>query len=99
MTVLLLPRLFIVPPVFKYNLGGAWLQRLIVNLVPWKAAHQMRDVIDIMHQTSLDIFEKKRDALARDDSDTDPERQDIISILSEPCTRHSSLTQYLILCF
>ena len=96
MSVLLLPRLLIVPPVFKYNLGGAWLQRLVVNLVPWKAVHQMRDVIDTMHQTSLDIFEKKRDALIQDDSDAD-QRQDIISILSEPCTRHSSVIPYLIL--
>ncbi|KAJ2931689.1 hypothetical protein H1R20_g5421, partial [Candolleomyces eurysporus] len=80
MTVLLLPRLLVVPPVFKYNLGGAWLQRLVVNLVPWKAVHQMRDVIDTMHQTSLDIFEQKRNALAQDDSDVE-QRQDIMSIL------------------
>ena len=61
------------------------MRRFIVDLLPWKNLHDVRDIIDTIHNTSLEIFESKKRALL--DGDEAVERQvgqgkDILSILS-----------------
>lgn len=61
------------------------MRRFIVDLLPWKSLHDVRDIVDTIYNTSLDIFESKKRALL--DGDEAVERQvgegkDILSILS-----------------
>lgn len=84
MTLTLFPRLLILPLVNKYNIGGAWLQRFIVNLVPSEPIRHMVKVIDTMYETSVQIFESKRTAMAQVDTAEAQrlgEAKDIIGIL------------------
>lgn len=86
MTLTLFPRLLILPLVNKYNIGGAWLQRFIVNLVPSEPIRHMVKVIDTMYETSVQIFESKRTAMAQVDTAEAQrlgEAKDIIGILSK----------------
>ena len=84
MTVTVLPRIFILPFVQKYNIGGRWLQRKVLDAVPWKAAHQVRDIVDVMHETSVSIYEAKRKAMAEEGDSTGEEQgKDIMGTLSE----------------
>ncbi|KAF6762657.1 cytochrome P450 [Ephemerocybe angulata] len=68
----------------SYKLGGAWLQRKIVDIFPWKVGHQMADIVDTVHNTSVDIFEEKKKVLAQGDTEEASqlnEGRDIIGIL------------------
>lgn len=65
-------------------LGPAWFRRMLVNLVPWKSLHQIRDVIDIMYKAAEEAIEEKKKALATGDEATMKqieEGNDIMSIL------------------
>lgn len=67
------------------NVGTPKMRRFIVDLLPWKSLHDVRDIIDSIHNTSLEIFESKKRALL--DGDEAVTRQvgqgkDILSILS-----------------
>ncbi|KAJ2914416.1 hypothetical protein MD484_g5991, partial [Candolleomyces efflorescens] len=53
-------------------------QRAIVDFVPWKRMHKIRDMVDIMHNTSLDIFEAAKQSASQGDG---VGRKDIISAL------------------
>lgn len=60
-------------------------RRFLMDLLPWKSLHNIRDISDLFHKTSLEILEDKRRALAEGDEAV--ERQigqgkDIMSILS-----------------
>ncbi|KAJ7162851.1 cytochrome P450 [Mycena filopes] len=68
---------FILP--FVYNIGTPWLQRAAVGLVPWKAVHDFRDVVDVMHRTTREIYEEKRGNLGG--------AKDIMSILMRENSR------------
>lgn len=66
------------------NVGTPKMRRFIVDLLPWKSLHDVRDIIDSIHNTSLEIFESKKRALL--DGDEAVTRQvgqgkDILSIL------------------
>ncbi|KAF9474249.1 cytochrome P450 [Pholiota conissans] len=66
------------------KIGGPRFRRFLLNLVPWKPLHNIRDISDVLHKTSVEIFENKRKALAEGDEAV--ERQvgqgkDILSIL------------------
>lgn len=61
-------------------------KRYIVDHIPMQRVQEIKDLVDIMHNTSLDIIKVKRDSL----NSSDPkvlaeimEKNDIISILSE----------------
>ncbi|TEB26348.1 cytochrome P450 [Coprinellus micaceus] len=43
---------------YVHNLGTPGFQCAVVNLVPWKKLHNIRDMVDVMHHTSLNIFNK-----------------------------------------
>lgn len=67
------------------KLASPQVLRFVMDLLPWKTLHNIRDLSDLLHKTSLEIFEGKRKALAEGDEAV--ERQigqgkDIMSILS-----------------
>lgn len=71
-------------PAGLLTLGPAWFRRFLVEHAPFKAVQEMKEIVDIMHKTSVEILESKRKALEEGDEET--ERQiakgkDILSIL------------------
>jgi len=64
--------------------GTPKFRRFIVDLIPWKTLHQAREVVDIMHQTSVEIINSKKRALQEGDETVAKQigqGKDIISIL------------------
>ncbi|KII90987.1 hypothetical protein PLICRDRAFT_52656 [Plicaturopsis crispa FD-325 SS-3] len=49
---------------FFVKLGPAWFRRFLVNLIPSKDVRQVRDMVDVIEKSSVDIFEGKKRALA-----------------------------------
>ena len=67
------------------KIGTPQFRRFIIDVLPWKNMHDVRDIVDAMHKTSLEIFESKKRALL--DGDDVVARQigqgkDIMSMLS-----------------
>ena len=68
------------------KIGTPKFRRFILDLIPWKNAHELRDISDVIHNTAVEIINSKKQAL--EDGDEAVARQigegkDIISILSE----------------
>lgn len=66
------------------QIGPPTIRRAIVNLLPWKAAHQIRDIADTMYNTSVEILNSKRRALDEGDvaiGNQIGQGKDILSIL------------------
>jgi hypothetical protein len=68
------------------RIGTPKFRRFILNLIPWKALHQIRDISGIIHNTAVDIINSKKRAL--EDGDEAVARQigqgkDILSVLSK----------------
>ncbi|GLB40488.1 putative cytochrome P450 family protein [Lyophyllum shimeji] len=75
-------RMYLLPTLSK--IGPPWFRRLVINLMPWKKIRRLRDVINLMDQTTVRIFEEKRKALEAGDealSKQVHEAKDIMSIL------------------
>ena len=56
-----------------------------MNLLPWKTLHEMRDIVDVLTNTSNEIFEEKKKALEKGDTTVTQqidEGNDIMGILS-----------------
>jgi hypothetical protein len=67
------------------KLGSPRFRRFLVDLVPYKNIHELRDIVDIMHKSSIEILESKRRALEEGDEAVAKQiggGKDIISILS-----------------
>ena len=67
------------------KIGTAQFRRAIVDLVPLKDVKRIRDIVDIFHSTSVEIFETKNQALREGDRALAAQigrGKDIISILS-----------------
>ena len=67
------------------RLGTPKFRRFILDLIPWKSLHQLRDISDVIHNTSVEIINSKKRAL--EDGDEAVAKQigqgkDILSILS-----------------
>jgi hypothetical protein len=67
------------------KLGPPKFRRFILDIMPWKTLHQLRDISDIVHNTAVEIINSKKRAL--EDGDKAVARQigqgkDILSILS-----------------
>ncbi|KAF5336949.1 hypothetical protein D9611_002901 [Ephemerocybe angulata] len=77
---LLMFRQFVLAPVYKYRIGTPRIQRLLLELVPSKALQRMRGLVDVMHETSLSIFEAKKKALA-ESRDVRGGQDDFLSVL------------------
>lgn len=61
----MLVRQYILPLV--YNIGTPKFRRWVIDILPWKALKDMRDVADIMHATSVDVIESKKRAMKEGD--------------------------------
>ena len=57
----------------------------MLNILPWPRLRQLRDIVDIMHKTSLEIFESAKQSVkdGKAVSDRPGGGKDIMSILSE----------------
>ncbi|KAH6916434.1 cytochrome P450 [Coprinopsis sp. MPI-PUGE-AT-0042] len=77
-------QLFIFPLVRKYNIGGKRIQRFVMRYLTWGSVRQIVDVVDVMHRTSLDIYEKRKQHLELEGEDGD--RKDILSALMQANT-------------
>ena len=56
-----------------------------MDILPWKTIHEIRDMVDVMDRTSIEIFETKRKALEEGDEAVAQQMgqgKDIMSILS-----------------
>ena len=67
------------------RLGTPKFRRFILNLIPWKPLHELRDISDVFHNTAVEIVNSKKRALK--DGDEAVARQigqenDVLSILS-----------------
>jgi hypothetical protein len=68
------------------KIGTPAFRRFMVDICPWKALHEARDIVDIIHETSLEIYAEKKQALADGDeavAEKYGQGKDIMSILSE----------------
>jgi hypothetical protein len=77
-------RQYLLPTLVK--LGSPRFRRLLVNLLPFKTTRRLRDAVDVMHNTSVEILQAKKHTLQEGDEAV--ERQigrgrDIMSILSK----------------
>ncbi|KAF8968134.1 cytochrome P450 [Flammula alnicola] len=66
------------------RLGSRRFRRFLVDSVPSEILHKMRDIVDVLHNTSVEIFESKKKALEAGDEALSAQigrGKDIISIL------------------
>ena len=76
-------RVYVLPKV--YNLGPAWLRRAVVNLIPSPTMHALRDMSDLMWNTSKEIYSQKVAALQAGDAAVEKQvgqGKDLLSLLS-----------------
>lgn len=69
------------------KIGTPSFRRTIVNWIPWKALHDLRDLTDVMHNVCVGIYESKKKALLEGDEAVERQMgrgKDILSILSKP---------------
>ena len=74
------------------KLGTPKFRRFILNLIPWKPLHQLRDISDVIHNTAVEIVNSKKGALEDGDEAVASQigqGRDILSILSRGS--HSSI--------
>lgn len=74
---------------FVLNIGPASFRRFIIDILPWKNAHKLRDMIDYMHNLGSEILKSKKAALEEGNEAVDQQvgrGKDLISILSETGT-------------
>lgn len=60
------------------------IQRRLIGFLPWKKLHELRDLVDLMHETSVEIFKAAKKALREGDessSDRVGRGKDIMSVL------------------
>ena len=67
------------------KIGSPKFRRFMVNLLPWKDLHDLRDIVDTMYKTSVEIFESKKRAMMDGDDAVATQigqGKDILSTLS-----------------
>ncbi|KAH6910598.1 cytochrome P450 [Coprinopsis sp. MPI-PUGE-AT-0042] len=77
----------ILPPVQKWNLGGKRLRRFVAENLTWGSYRKMVDVVNVLHSTSVQIFESRKKALSSQNEhmrDGDEEAgKDVLTILMQ----------------
>ena len=71
---------------YLIKLGPAWFRRLVIDLLPSKRVQRVKDIIDTMEKTSIEIVEQKRRALREGEESVVRQLgmgKDIMSILCE----------------
>ncbi|TEB29430.1 cytochrome P450 [Coprinellus micaceus] len=81
-------RQIVMPLVYKYKLGTPRLHRLFISLLPWPRMHKMRDTIDVMHETSVEIVEGKKKAM-QEGTNESLNQKDFMTILLEDNSKAS----------
>ncbi len=72
-------------PYLRY-LGPAWFRRMLLDMVPNRGVQRIKNVTNIVHEKSKEIFLAKKSAIERGDQEllhTVGEGKDIMSILCE----------------
>jgi hypothetical protein len=67
------------------KIGTPKFRQFIMNIVPWKNLHTMRDILNVINNTAVEIFEEKKKALEEGDEAVTQQigkGNDIMSILS-----------------
>ena len=67
------------------KIGTPKFRRFVMDFLPWKSLHDLRDIVDIIDNTSVEIFEGKKKALEEGDETVTQQigqGKDIMSILS-----------------
>ncbi|KAF6751311.1 cytochrome P450 [Ephemerocybe angulata] len=80
--LIMLPRIFLLP--YVHNLGSPRFRRAVIDALPWKGLHDVRDIADVMDKTAVEIFESSKRALKDSESDMSQRvggGKDIMSIL------------------
>lgn len=57
----------------------------MLDMLPWKDLHHFRDIVDLIHSTSVEVYESKKKALYAGDEHVAKQigqGKDILSILS-----------------
>ncbi|KAJ3517338.1 hypothetical protein NLJ89_g559 [Agrocybe chaxingu] len=62
---MIFPRMYLSSVIVR--LGPPKFRRFLVDIIPWKTMHRLRDVVDVLHNTSVEIFESKKKALEEGD--------------------------------
>ncbi|KAJ3527750.1 hypothetical protein NMY22_g9670 [Coprinellus aureogranulatus] len=79
-------RFYLLPWIHKLNLPPRFL-RWLVDIVPWKNLHAIRDIVNVMHNTALGIVESKKRAIELGDDDSLAKQvgrgKDVMSILTK----------------
>ncbi|TFK29213.1 cytochrome P450 [Coprinopsis marcescibilis] len=60
-----IPRFLLYP--YVKDLGSPKFRRLVVDALPWNDLHAVRDMIDVMEATSIEIYQRKKRALEQGD--------------------------------
>ncbi|KAL1743131.1 cytochrome P450 [Schizophyllum fasciatum] len=75
-------RVYVLPIVHK--LGPAWLRRAVIDVLPMRDVHNLRDKVDLMWATSKQIYSQKAEALRAGDEAVSKQigqGNDILSLL------------------
>ncbi|KAH6909125.1 cytochrome P450 [Coprinopsis sp. MPI-PUGE-AT-0042] len=59
-----IPQLAVLPIIHKWNPGGRWFQRLVMDNLTWGSVRATKDIVDVMDRTAKDIYEARKRALA-----------------------------------
>ncbi|KAF8805218.1 cytochrome P450 [Phlegmacium glaucopus] len=65
------------------KIGTPKFRRFVMDIFPWKNVHELRDIVDVLHNTSVEIFEAKKALEEEDEAVTRQigQGKDIMSIL------------------
>jgi len=81
---LIVPRNLLLPTLSK--IGTRRFQRFVVDHFPWKPLQDFVKIVDVMHETSVEVYEAKKRALEEGDEVVEKQiarGKDIMSILSK----------------
>ncbi|RXW17120.1 hypothetical protein EST38_g8727 [Candolleomyces aberdarensis] len=79
---LLFFRQYVLP--WIHHIGTPRFRRWLLDVLPWKDAHELRDIIDVIYDTSITIYDSKKEAFAKGDGKVTDQvggGKDILSIL------------------
>ncbi|KAJ7775924.1 cytochrome P450 [Mycena maculata] len=82
----LLPTTFKLALLFPFlphaiQMGSAAFRRFMVNIIPSKTLHQVRDMVDFMERTARQLVEAKKEAVRRGHLDMADNSKDIMTLL------------------
>ncbi|KAH6909123.1 cytochrome P450 [Coprinopsis sp. MPI-PUGE-AT-0042] len=58
-------QMLVLPVLHRWNLGGRSLQRFVMDNLTWGPVRALRNVVDVMHRTSVEIYDARKKALEK----------------------------------